>query len=110
VPLRPGQRLLLKHGSRTVQTAVRTLDGVLDLDDLHAVPSEALSLNDIGLVTLRLAAPVPVENYSVSRRGGSFLLIDAHDGRTVAAGMVGATLPTAAAAPTEPEGDEEWEI
>jgi sulfate adenylyltransferase subunit 1 len=109
-PLRPGQRLLLKHGSRTVQTAVRTLDGALDLDDLHTVPSESLSLNDIGLVTLRLASPVPVENYSTSRRGGSFLLIDAHDGRTVAAGMVGATLPTAAAAPSQPEGDEEWEI
>ena len=31
-------------------------------------------------------------------------------GTTVAAGMVGATLPTAADAPTEPEGDEEWEI
>ncbi|MCU1535755.1 MAG: sulfate adenylyltransferase subunit 1, partial [Humibacillus sp.] len=109
-PLRPAQRLLLKHGSRTVQTAVRSLDGVLDLDDLGAVPTEALSLNDIGLVTLRLAAPLPVENYSTSRRGGSFLLIDAHDGRTVAAGMVGATLPTAAAPPTEPEGDEVWEI
>lgn len=109
-PLRPGQRLLLKHGSRTVQTAVRTIDGALDLDDLHAVPSETLSLNDIGLVRLRLAGPVPVENYSTSRRGGSFLLIDAHDGRTVAAGMVGATLPTAADAPTRPEGDEEWEI
>jgi sulfate adenylyltransferase subunit 1 len=109
-PLRPAQRLLLKHGSRTVQTAVRSLDGALDLDGLHAVPAEALSLNDIGLVTLRLAAPVPVENYAASRRGGSFLLIDAHDGRTVAAGMVGATLPTAAEAPTRPEGDEEWEI
>ncbi len=110
VPLRPGQRLLLKHGSRTVQTAVRSLDGALDLDDLHTAPSEALSLNDIGLVTLRLASPVPVENYATSRRGGSFLLIDAHDGRTVAAGMVGATLPTGAPAPTRPEGDEAWEI
>ncbi|CAN7461185.1 sulfate adenylyltransferase subunit 1 [Knoellia sp. LjRoot47] len=109
-PLRPGQRYLLKHGSRTVQTAVRTLDGALDLDNLHAIPSQALSLNDIGLVSLRLASPVPVENYSTSRRGGSFLLIDAHDGRTLAAGMVGATLPTAADAPTTPEGDEAWEI
>ena len=41
-PLRPAQRLLLKHGSRTVQTAVRSLDGALDLDDLHTVPAEAL--------------------------------------------------------------------
>jgi len=109
-PLRPGQRLLLKHGSRTVQTAVRAIDGALDLDDLHAVATEALSLNDIGRVTLRLASAIPVENYEASRRGGSFLLIDAHDGRTLAAGMVGATLPTAAPAPRVPEGDEVWDI
>lgn len=109
-PLRPGQRLLLKHGSRTVQAFARTVDGVLDLDDLHAVPAEVLALNDIGRVTLRLASPVPVENYSVSRRGGAFLLIDGHDGRTLAAGMVGATLPSAAPAPSEPRGAEEWDI
>ena len=109
-PLRSGQRLLLKHGSRTVQTAVRGIDGALDLDDLHAVPTEALSLNDIGRVTLRLATAIPVENYATSRRGGSFLLIDAHDGRTLAAGMVGAALPAGPPAPTVPEGDEEWDI
>jgi sulfate adenylyltransferase subunit 1 len=109
-PLRPGQRLLLKHGSRTVQAFARAIEGALDLDDLHAVPAEALALNDIGRVTLRLATPVPVENYSVSRRGGAFLLIDGHDGRTLAAGMVGATLPSAAPAPSEPEGAEEWDI
>ncbi len=109
-PLRPGQRLLLKHGSRTVQAAVRTIDGALDLDDLHAVPTESLSLNDIGLVTLRVSQPLPIEPYAVSRRSGAFLLIDAHDGRTLAAGMVGATLPTAPEAPSSPEGDEDWDI
>ncbi|EWT01378.1 sulfate adenylyltransferase [Intrasporangium oryzae NRRL B-24470] len=109
-PLRPGQRLLLKHGAKTVQAFARTIDGVLDLDDLGAVPADSLSLNDIGRVTLRLAAPVPVEDYAVSRRGGAFLLIDGHDGRTVAAGMVGASLRTLDPAPTRPEGDEEWDI
>jgi sulfate adenylyltransferase subunit 1 len=74
------------------------------------VPAEALSLNDIGRVTLRLAAQVPVEDYADSRRGGSFLLIDGHDGRTLAAGMVGATLPSGAPAPVAPEGDEDFDI
>ncbi|HKX68974.1 MAG TPA: GTP-binding protein [Intrasporangium sp.] len=109
-PLRPGQRVLLKHGARTVQAFVREIEGALDLDDLHAVPAESLSLNDIGRVTLRLASPVPVENYSDSRRGGSFLLIDTQDGRTLAAGMVGSTLPSAPEAPTTPEGPEPFEI
>ena len=109
-PLRAGQRLLLKHGARTVPGFVRSIGGVLDLEDLHAVPAEALLLNDIGRVTLRLAAPVPVEDYALSRRGGSFLLIDGHDGRTLAAGMVGATLPYGAPAPVTPEGDEDFDI
>jgi sulfate adenylyltransferase subunit 1 len=109
-PLRAGQRLLFKHGARTVQAFARSIEGVLDLDDLHAVPAEALSLNDIGRVTLRLAAPVPVEDYADSRRGGSFLLIDGHDGRTLAAGMVGATLPLGAPAPVAPESDEDFDI
>ncbi|GAA6527739.1 GTP-binding protein [Intrasporangium sp. DVR] len=108
--LRPGQRILLKHGARTVQAFVREIQGALDLDDLHSVPAEALSLNDIGLVTLRLAAPLPVEDYAASRRGGSFLLIDSHDGRTLAAGMVGAKLPSGAPAPVAPEGDEDFDI
>ncbi len=109
-PLRPAQRLLLKHGSRTVQAFVRTIDGALDLGDLEAVPATSLSLNDIGWVSIRLATPLPVETYAVSRRGGSFLLIDAHDGRTVAAGMVGAMAHEVTPAPTEPVGGEQWEI
>ena len=38
------------------------------------------------------------------------LLIDGHDGRTLAAGMVGATLPSGALAPSTPEGDEDFDI
>ncbi|MEO7754535.1 MAG: GTP-binding protein [Terracoccus sp.] len=109
-PLRPGQRLLLKHGSRTVQALVRTIDGVLDLDGLESVPATHLSLNDIGWVSIRLAAPLPVETYAVSRRGGSFLLIDAHDGRTVAAGMVGATVHDVAPVPVGTAGVEPWRL
>ena len=52
------------------------------------VPSEVLELNDIGRVTLRLAAPVMPDDYAVSRRTGSFLLIDPQTGGTLAAGMV----------------------
>jgi len=46
-------------------------------------------------VRLRLASPVAAEEYVVSRRTGAFLLIDAHDGGTLAAGMVGAPLAEA---------------
>ncbi|MGO4956128.1 sulfate adenylyltransferase subunit 1 [Luteococcus sp. Sow4_B9] len=86
--LRIGQRVLLKHTTRTVQAIVRDLEGRLDLDSLTPVPVEHLGLNDIGRVRLKLASPVLAEPYAASRATGSFLLVDAQQGLTLAAGMV----------------------
>ncbi|MFT4187942.1 MAG: GTP-binding protein [Aeromicrobium sp.] len=95
--LRPRTKVLLKHGTTTVQAMATGIGGRLDLDEARLEPAEQLGLNDIGHVTLRLAAPIPAEEYLHSRATGAFLLIDAHDGATLAAGMVGdALLATAA--------------
>ncbi|BDZ41091.1 hypothetical protein GCM10025865_03900 [Paraoerskovia sediminicola] len=91
-PLRPGARVLLKHTTRTVKAVVRDVVGRLDLDAAELVPGEELGLNDIGRVRLRLASPVAAEEYVIARRTGAFLLIDAQDGGTLAAGMVGDAL------------------
>ena len=87
-PLRLGQRVLLKHSTRTVQAVVREITSRLDLDTVSAVAADDLALNDIGRVSLRLAAPVLAEDYADSRTGGAFLLIDPQTARTLAAGMV----------------------
>jgi sulfate adenylyltransferase subunit 1 len=92
-PLHPGARLLVKHGSRTVLAMVRSVDGRLDLDAMRLTPADRLQLNDIGRVTVRFASSLPVEDYSSSRRGGAFLLVDPDDGRTLAAVMAGALAP-----------------
>ncbi|WP_229053875.1 sulfate adenylyltransferase subunit 1 [Aeromicrobium sp. Leaf350] len=95
--LRAGTKVLLKHGTSTVQAMVKQVGGRLDLDAAELQPADTLGLNDIGHVTLRLAAPIAAEEYLHSRATGAFLLIDAHDGATLAAGMVGdALLATAA--------------
>ncbi len=52
------------------------------------VEAEALTLNDIGRVSIRLAAPIVAEDYTDSRRTGAFLLIDPQTGSTLAAGMI----------------------
>ena len=54
---------------------------------------ESLSLNEIGLVSVRTAQPLPVDDYARVRRTGAFLIIDPTDGATLAAGLVGAGLP-----------------
>ena len=50
--------------------------------------ASSLELNDIGHAQLRLAAPLPLENYLHHRRTGAFLVIDPLDGNTLAAGLV----------------------
>jgi sulfate adenylyltransferase subunit 1 len=87
-PLREGAKVLIKHGTRTVQALVRNVNGKLDLSTFKLEPASTLELNDIGHAQLRLAAPLPLENYLHHRRTGAFLVIDPLDGNTLAAGLV----------------------
>jgi sulfate adenylyltransferase subunit 1 len=93
-PLRPGARVLVKHGARTTQAVVGALSARLDEQTLRTVAEpESLSLNEIGRVSLRTAQPLPVDDYARFRRTGAFLVIDPADGTTLAAGLVGTGLP-----------------
>lgn len=87
-PLREGAKVLVKHGTRTVQALVRNVSGKLDLATFGLEGASTLELNDIGHAQLRLAAPLPLENYLHHRRTGAFLVIDPQDGNTLAAGLV----------------------
>ncbi|WP_040806421.1 sulfate adenylyltransferase subunit 1 [Nocardia concava] len=102
-PLRPGARLLLKHGTRTTQAIVGALIERFDEQHLSADPNpESLALNDIGRISVRVADPIVADDYSVNRHTGSFLLIDPAGGNTLAAGLVGDAL-TAVEVGTETE-------
>lgn len=87
-PLREGAKVLIKHGSKTVQGLIRSVTGKLDLDSFVLEPASGLELNDIGAVQIRLASPLPIESYALHRRTGAFLVIDTQDGNTLAAGLV----------------------
>lgn len=109
-PLTVGQRVLLKHTTRTVKAIVKDIPSRLTLDDLsqHPAPGE-LAANDIGRIVLRTAEPLALDAYADSRRTGSFLLIDPSDGTTLTAGMAGnafaeAAEETAAAGTADDEG------
>jgi sulfate adenylyltransferase subunit 1 len=87
-PLTVGARLLIKHTTTTAQAIVTRITGALDLDTLGVIDATGLDLNDIGKVQLKIAAPLAADPYSSNTITGSFLLIDAHDGWTLAAGMI----------------------
>ena len=91
-PLRPGARLLLKHGTRTTQAIIGTLHDRLDTDTLTRSVPDTLEINDIGRVSIRTADRLPVDDYADNRATGAFLLIDPPTGNTLAAGLVGSPL------------------
>lgn len=88
-PLRAGDRVAFKQGTRTVRATVQALHTRLDpetLDDLDQ-PVE-LGLNDIGSVTLRTSSVVVADPYAENRDNGAFILIDETSNDTVGAGTI----------------------
>jgi sulfate adenylyltransferase subunit 1 (EFTu-like GTPase family) len=89
-PLRPGQRVLVKHTTRTVKAQVQALHDRLDVTQLSNEPAETLRLNDIGRVTVRTAQPLALDPYTEDRTTGAFIVLDEATGTTIGAGMVAA--------------------
>jgi hypothetical protein len=87
-PLDLTRRYLLKHTSRTVQAQVTAVHHLLDVATLEQQPAATLALNGIGLVEIESVQPLNVDSYSTNRTTGSFVLIDAVNNATVAAGMI----------------------
>ena len=88
-PLEPGARLVVKHTTRTVRAVVDELVSVVDIRTLEDLPAPTrLDLNDIAIVSLRLAEPLALDSYSRNRSTGAFILIDESTNDTLGAGMV----------------------
>jgi bifunctional enzyme CysN/CysC len=84
----PGRRYVIRHTTREARAHVHELHYRIDVNTLHRAPAEALSLNEIGRVTIRTTVPLLVDEYRRNRETGSFILIDEATNDTVAAGMV----------------------
>ncbi|MEU9133540.1 GTP-binding protein [Kitasatospora sp. NPDC048540] len=105
-PLRAGDKVLLKHTTRTVRALVKEISYRIDIDTLERRSgSDGLGVNDIGHVVLRTAEPLALDDYRANRRTGSFLLIDPADGTTLTAGMAGEAFDTVRT--TDPN-EEDW--
>jgi bifunctional enzyme CysN/CysC len=88
-PLVPGQKLAIKHTTRTARAMVKDLQYRLDINTLHRDEATGrLALNDIGRVRLRTTSPMFVDEYRRNRTTGGFILIDEATNATVGAGMV----------------------
>ncbi|WP_037901058.1 sulfate adenylyltransferase subunit 1 [Streptomyces sp. NRRL S-350] len=114
-PLRAGDKVLLKHTTRTVRAVVKEISYRIALptkagDTLEQRSgADGLNVNDLGHVVLRTAEPLALDAYSDNRRTGSFLLIDPADGATLTAGMAGEAFETVRSTTDTTSGDgEDW--
>lgn len=89
-PLRPKQKLAIKHTTRSGRALIKDIQYRLDVNSLHRdQETKELGLNEIGRVQLRTTVPLLCDTYSKNRTTGSFILIDEATGVTVGAGMIG---------------------
>jgi bifunctional enzyme CysN/CysC len=89
VALTPRSRWIIKHTTRTAKCVVRDVVYRLDVNSLHRdEEASTFGLNEIGRVSLRVTAPLFVDEYRRNRITGSFILIDETTGTTVGAGMI----------------------
>jgi bifunctional enzyme CysN/CysC/sulfate adenylyltransferase subunit 1 len=88
-PLRPRQKLAIKHTTRMGRALVKDIQYRLDVNTLHRdQDTKELGLNEIGRIQLRTTVPLLCDPYSKNRTTGSFILIDEATGVTVGAGMI----------------------
>jgi bifunctional enzyme CysN/CysC len=87
-PLLPGRSYWLKLGATTVPARISDLRHKVNVDTGERLAAPTLGLNDIGLCTLALDAPVTFEPYAVNRNLGGFILIDRMTHETAGAGMI----------------------
>ena len=95
-PLLPGRSYWLKLGAETVGARISDLKHKVNVDTGEMLAAPTLALNDIGLCTLALDAPVTFEPYAVNRELGGFILIDRMTNETAGAGMIRFALRRAA--------------
>jgi len=84
----PGRQYLLKNGNKTVPASVTNLKHKVNVNDLSEEAGKTLELNEVGVCTLSLGAPIAYDPYNDNRNTGSYILIDRQTNETVGVGMI----------------------
>jgi sulfate adenylyltransferase large subunit len=88
-PLREGERYLVRIGGKLTEGVIERVDRRVDIGTYeHIDDRRALTLNEVGVVTVSLARPIAAVRFSDDRRAGALIVIDPGSGHTVAAGGV----------------------
>lgn len=88
-PLNGRGKYVLRHTTKETKAIIRDVKYKVDINTLHKIEDDLeLRLNDIGRISLRVAAPLSYDSYKVNRSTGSFILVDAFTNETMGAAMI----------------------
>jgi len=96
-PSRTGGSYLLKQGTRETRAILDRVEHRYDVATGSPIApgseGDGLAANALARIHLRTAEPLAVDPYEGLRSTGSFILVDAATGHTMAAGMIRAATP-----------------
>jgi bifunctional enzyme CysN/CysC len=87
-PMTPGRQYWLKLATRSMSGSIANIRHRIDVNTLEHFPAKELQLNEIGLCTVLVSAPVVFDPYLSNKGTGSFIVIDRLTNVTVGAGMI----------------------
>lgn len=99
-PFDPRASYLLRTATDLAPISALKIRSLLDLETLTEQAAQTCTVNDIALADIALGRPVAIDVFGDSPATGSFLIVDAVSGATVAGGVV-----TAATAAGDSEGE-----
>ncbi|MFI3137016.1 MAG: sulfate adenylyltransferase subunit CysN [Methylococcaceae bacterium] len=83
-----GRQYTIKLATRSVSGSISRIHHRIDVNTLEHHDATELKLNEIGLCTVSVNAPVVFDAYQLSKGTGSFIIIDRLTNVTVGAGMI----------------------
>ena len=88
-PLQAANKYYVKHGVNDVQAKITALTSLIkpDFSGKEENPS-ALTLNEIGEVSLKVSKPLFVDSYSKNKANGTFILINPKTNNTAGVGFI----------------------
>lgn len=88
-PLQLAGKYLLKHGAHDLVTKVSAIDAVINTDfSGESNDVDALTLNQIGKVQLKLSKPLYYDTFQENKSNGAFILIDPQTNTTAGVGFI----------------------
>lgn len=87
-PMTPGRQYEIKLATRTVFGSISMIHHRIDVNTLEHHDANELKLNEIGLCTVVVNAPVVFDPYKRNKSTGAFIVIDRLTNVTVGAGMI----------------------